>query len=189
MTRDDLINLLESGKIVSITFARRSDGKSRTMACRLGVTSHLKGGEKAYDDAAHNLVTVFDMNKRQYRSIPVENIISVRAGGNELVLKPHIPTNHINVVKMAITAASENNEGITSTATMIARALIIAGWKPPTNTHIDMYLVERIADFVADNPQWDGDITNQQVWDMVMEMTNGYTTPKTAAPVESSPAQ
>lgn len=65
------------GKFFTVTFTKRSTGERRTMNCRLGVTRHLRGGTKAYNDADHGLLTVFDMQSRGYRSIPVANVISI----------------------------------------------------------------------------------------------------------------
>lgn len=72
---------LPKNRIFGCTFTKRSTGETRRMACRLGVTKHLKGGELAYDPAARGLVIVFDMHKRQYRTIPLEGIQSITVGG------------------------------------------------------------------------------------------------------------
>jgi hypothetical protein len=83
MSRQDALNLIRSsdGRIFGVRFVKRSTGELRTMNCRLGVTSHLQGGERSYDPDAKGLVTVFDMHKNGYRSIPVEGIVAVSQGG------------------------------------------------------------------------------------------------------------
>ncbi len=70
----NLSKLVDDGKLFSIEFIRRTDGKLRKMTCRLGVTKALKGGKQAYDPAKHNLLNVYDIEKSGYRSIPVENV-------------------------------------------------------------------------------------------------------------------
>ena len=70
----NLKNLVSDGTIFSVEFIKRSNGELRKMVCRLGVKKHLCGGDKAYDAKHHNLLTVFDMEKGGYRSIPVDAI-------------------------------------------------------------------------------------------------------------------
>lgn len=70
----------------TVTFTKRSTGELRTMNCRLGVTKHLKGGTKNYDDSEHALLTVFDMVKKGYRSIPLENVHTVKIDGIEYTI-------------------------------------------------------------------------------------------------------
>ncbi|MDR2187095.1 MAG: SH3 beta-barrel fold-containing protein [Azonexus sp.] len=66
--------IVQDGQIFSVEFIKRTDGTLRRMVCRLGVKKHLTGGGAAYDSKAHNLLTVFDMEKGGYRSIPVESV-------------------------------------------------------------------------------------------------------------------
>jgi hypothetical protein len=73
----------QDGKIFSVTFVKRTTGEIRQMVCRLGVKKHLKGGEKAFDDAEHRLLTVFDVVKKDYRSIACESITDIRLAGEE----------------------------------------------------------------------------------------------------------
>lgn len=72
---------VDDGKIFSVTFIKRTTGEIREMVCRLGVKSHLRGGVKKFDDKEKNLLTVFDVQKNGYRSIPLENIIKVKVNG------------------------------------------------------------------------------------------------------------
>ena len=73
--------LVSDGKIFSVEFIKRTTGELRRMTCRIGVKKHLKGGEKAYSAAQKRLLTVFDMDAKGYRSIPLEGIQSVSVGG------------------------------------------------------------------------------------------------------------
>ena len=77
----NLQNLVSDGSIFSVEFIKRTDGGLRKMVCRLGVKKYLKGGSKAYDTRKHNLLTVFDMENKGYRSIPVEAIRQLTVGG------------------------------------------------------------------------------------------------------------
>ncbi len=79
--RRNLKNLVSDGKIFSVEFVKRSTGELRTMTARLGVRKHLQGSKKAFNPAQHNLLTVFDMDAKGYRSIPVEAIQGLTVGG------------------------------------------------------------------------------------------------------------
>lgn len=89
MTRNEIVKLIKesNGKILSVTFIKRSTGTERTLLCRIGVTSHLHGGDRAYDFDQHALIIVFDMKEKKYKSIPIENIISLRLGGEEVIVQ------------------------------------------------------------------------------------------------------
>lgn len=77
----NLQNLVSDGSIFSVEFIKRTDGSHRKMACRLGVKKHLKGGQKAYNATDKGLLTVFDMEKKGYRSIPVDAIQRLSVNG------------------------------------------------------------------------------------------------------------
>lgn len=71
----------QNGKAVTVVFKKRTDGKLRTLNGRLGVTKALKGGEMKYDPADYKLLTVYDMQKHDYRSIPLDAVRVVKAAG------------------------------------------------------------------------------------------------------------
>lgn len=77
----NLANLVSDGAIFYVEFIKRSTGELRKMRCRLGVKKHLKGGSRAYNPAKKNLLAVFDMDERGYRSIPLEGIRRLSVGG------------------------------------------------------------------------------------------------------------
>lgn len=64
----------ESGHIFAVEFVKRTDGSIREMLCRTGVTKGTKGGSMGYDPANHGLLSVYDMQKKGFRSIPVDAI-------------------------------------------------------------------------------------------------------------------
>lgn len=69
------------GTIFSVGFLKRSNGEFRQMQCRFGVRSRLSGGEQGYDPNSKGLITVYDVVKRGYRTIPVEGILWTRVRG------------------------------------------------------------------------------------------------------------
>lgn len=79
MEIDFVSELVKTGRIFSVEFIKRTDGQIRKMVARTGVKS--AGGDLNYDPHYHNLITVFDMGKRGFRSIPVDNIISLKVDG------------------------------------------------------------------------------------------------------------
>ena len=81
LTITQLINKLESGEIFGVSFIKRNTGELRTMSARLGVKKFLRGGNLSYSPAEKQLLTVFDMAKKGYRSIPLDAIKRVSVGG------------------------------------------------------------------------------------------------------------
>lgn len=69
------------GKIFSVKFVKRSTGELREMVARTGVKAHLKGGDAAYKFADKALLSVYDLQKKAYRSIPLDGIVSLKSGG------------------------------------------------------------------------------------------------------------
>ena len=72
-------------KIFTATF-RKKDGSLRVMNCRLGVKKHLKGGQKSYNDDDFNYLTVFDLNKKAYRTININTLKQIKANGKVIEL-------------------------------------------------------------------------------------------------------
>lgn len=71
----------ESGHIFAVEFVKRTDGTIREMLCRCGVTKGTHGGSMGYDPANHGLLSVYDMQKRGFRSIPVDAVIHLSMDG------------------------------------------------------------------------------------------------------------
>lgn len=74
------------GAFFTVDFVKRTTGELRSMNCRTGVQKHLKGGDAAYNFTEHNLVSVWDVEKKGYRSIPVESIKRLALGGEEFTV-------------------------------------------------------------------------------------------------------
>lgn len=81
LNRANLKNLVSTGSIFNVKFIKRTTGELRSMTCRMGVQKHLKGGAKAFNDKSKDLLTVFDMQAKGYRSIPVDGIQSLSING------------------------------------------------------------------------------------------------------------
>ena len=84
------------GKILSVTFRKRSDGTVRHLTGRLGVTIGVNGQGKPFNAQARGLITIYELlnlpgqrnGKRagQWRHIPIEGIRSVKANGEEYAI-------------------------------------------------------------------------------------------------------
>lgn len=82
MKLDDLI-AQSNGKFVTVRFVKK-DGTVRTMTCRTGVRKHLKGGQSTLDPSRY--LTVFDVQKGEYRAINRDTILSVTLEGVTVTL-------------------------------------------------------------------------------------------------------
>lgn len=76
-----LNELAGNGRFATATFKKRSTGELRRMRFRTGVRRYLAGGEPAFDATERDLLVVYDLDVRGYRSIPVEGVVELRAGG------------------------------------------------------------------------------------------------------------
>ena len=88
-TRDEVLDLLKDGTVVGIWFWKR-DGTLRKMSARGGVYSYMRGGKKPFSDAEKGLVTVFDMNKKAYRSFYPSDLVRIQAHG-EIMFERTVP--------------------------------------------------------------------------------------------------
>lgn len=76
----------ETSGLIFTAFFMKADGSIREMRCRTGVRKHLRGGQKPYNDSEHNILTVFDMQKGQYRSMRLDRLISFNIHGETFVV-------------------------------------------------------------------------------------------------------
>jgi len=83
MDRDELLKIIGDGKFFSAEFTK-ADGTTRHLRGRLGVTKGLKGGQKRFSDADKNIITVWDVDKKAYRSFRVDRLHNVKAHGREI---------------------------------------------------------------------------------------------------------
>lgn len=68
-----------NGRVFTAVFVKKS-GDIREMNCRLKVTKHLRGGDSTTSHI-ERLVTVFDMQKKEYRNINLETLKEIRFKG------------------------------------------------------------------------------------------------------------
>lgn len=82
MTLQEFVNRArESGHIFYVEFVKRTDGSIRKMVCRTGVSKGTKGGSMGYDPTQHGLLSVYDMDAKGFRSIPVDAITHLTMDG------------------------------------------------------------------------------------------------------------
>jgi len=75
-----IIKELAGERIFSVDFIKKN-GEARTMVCRLGVKSHLRGGELPFCPVEKGTLPVFDMQKQAYRMINLDTVTELRANG------------------------------------------------------------------------------------------------------------
>lgn len=73
-------------KFFGATFEKR-DGTLRHGTFRLGVRRDLKGVGMAYDTNERGNLIVWDVQKKAYRTIRLEALISIRVRGREIVVR------------------------------------------------------------------------------------------------------
>ena len=83
LTKQEAAKLISetNGQFFTVTFYKRSTGEERTMNCRLGVKKHLQGGEKRYSDKEKQLITVYSVDSKGYRTIPIEGLTQLKVAG------------------------------------------------------------------------------------------------------------
>lgn len=72
-----VLDYIYSGKMFTVEF-RKSNGQWRLMKARTGVKKYLTGKGLGYDPKDFNLITVFDMEKRAYRSFKLHQVDSIK---------------------------------------------------------------------------------------------------------------
>lgn len=83
------IKKLADSTIFHVTFIKK-DGTVRYMQCRTGVKKHLNPNSRGLSDKqieakkVNNHLSVFDMTKRAYRTIPCDRILEVKSKGLHL---------------------------------------------------------------------------------------------------------
>lgn len=81
--------LLRGGKIASVTFVKKN-GETRIMNCRMGVRKGVTGKGMKYSPEKRNMLTVFDMQKKQFRIINASTITQVKCDGVTLNVNQNI---------------------------------------------------------------------------------------------------
>lgn len=74
------------GRVFTAVFTK-TDGTKRKMNCRVGVVKNLNGSGLPYNPADHNLITVFDMHAKDYRTICLDRLIALQINGKFYVVE------------------------------------------------------------------------------------------------------
>tara|TARA_R100000544_G_C2209297_1_gene51028 strand:- start:186 stop:443 length:258 start_codon:yes stop_codon:yes gene_type:complete len=80
------IKKLVGNKIFSATFIKKN-GELRKMLCRLGVKKHLKGGIKKYDAESLNMITVYSLDSKGYRTLSLSSLKQIKSKGTTINFK------------------------------------------------------------------------------------------------------
>ena len=86
ITRERFDKIAGDGKIASVDFITKPNkkfpnGRLRKMVFRTKVTKGVTGEGMKYNPSDYGLRTVFDMQKRAFRHVNLEPVISIRAKG------------------------------------------------------------------------------------------------------------
>ena len=76
----------ETGGRIFSAYFRKADGDMRTMVCRRGVKSQLRGGQLPYDAKKLHLLPVFEMSPGQYRMVNLGTLVSFSVGGETFIV-------------------------------------------------------------------------------------------------------
>ena len=63
----------------------KKDGTFREMTARFGVKKYLKGGELGYVPEERGYIVVFDVEKKEYRTINLDKLVYLRYNGKEVI--------------------------------------------------------------------------------------------------------
>jgi len=80
MTRDEILKLVDDKKYFHVKFLK-ADGSVRDMVASFGVQKFVTGKGKKFDDADHNLITVWEPKTKAYKSFKADRVISIKAHG------------------------------------------------------------------------------------------------------------
>ena len=80
ISRERFDKIAGDGKIASVDFIKK-DGSLRKMVFRTKVTKGVTGEGMKYNPSDYGLRAVYDMQKRDFRMINLETVISIRAKG------------------------------------------------------------------------------------------------------------
>jgi hypothetical protein len=76
MNIKQLLKEMKSGKIFTAEFIKK-DKTKRVINCRTNVSKYVKGVGLSFDPMARNLLSVYDLQKKEYRFINLSTLISV----------------------------------------------------------------------------------------------------------------
>ena len=81
-----LINAFGASEF-TVEFIKRTDNKKRTMRCTTNYQDKLVGGVLKYSVTEKNLLPVWDIDKKGFRSIPLDRVLVVKNKRNTFIIK------------------------------------------------------------------------------------------------------
>jgi hypothetical protein len=85
MIVEKLLKETANKRIFSVTFIKRTTGEIRKMNAMRGVHKGVKGVGLNYDAPEKNLLTVYDMKKKGFRSINLDSVLEFKANKQKYV--------------------------------------------------------------------------------------------------------
>jgi hypothetical protein len=82
MNNTEFKNLI-GNRIFSATFIK-ANGDERTYNARVDVKKHTKGGSNPVEHK-DNMVTIFEMDAGQYRTLNLDKVIRIKCGSDTLI--------------------------------------------------------------------------------------------------------
>lgn len=85
------LKAIVGNKFFGVTFIKKSTNKPRRMLCKLGVQSKLSPTSKGLTDTQkkskekNNLLTVYSVKDKAYRTVACDNLVEVRYGGGKVI--------------------------------------------------------------------------------------------------------
>ena len=76
MTIDKAIELMKSGRFFSAEFVKK-DGSTRKILARTGVKKYVTGKGKAWSPSERGYVSVYDVQKKEYRLINTKTLTKI----------------------------------------------------------------------------------------------------------------
>ena len=88
LSGDEVAKFLKSlpDKIFRILFVKRTDGEFREMLCRKGVKKYINGDGLKFDPITRGLLSVYDIEEKGYRFIPLDAVLAVKALGKSFYI-------------------------------------------------------------------------------------------------------
>ncbi len=88
LTKDQLRYILKNskGKIMTVVY-KKKNGQLRVLNTRTGVKQNITGQGLAYDPEKYGYVVVWDMQKRNYRTVNPQTASKLNAGGKSYTIK------------------------------------------------------------------------------------------------------
>jgi len=97
MTQKQLFKEITSGKIFTAEFIKK-DKTRRVINCRTNVKKFTNGEGLKFDPTARNLLTVYDLKKKDYRFINLSTLISVTIKGQKYFINDIVIDESINKI-------------------------------------------------------------------------------------------